>query len=1603
MRIMKQAGTAFVCALVGLGAYADQTQAINIVLNFDSGQSVNPTQDSNASGLQALFAHAESFYQDVFEDIAPNTTLTINFWYEDLDTVSSPSTLGLHNLVNESQSGGIWRETEANIRIDNDRTWFIDPTPSDNSEFEMGQIFWRDLTSTEQSDFFNNFTATNIPDTFEVGYRGNAVAGGAADGVLDMLSTVMHEVGHALGMSASATGTQNETGVDLDYDFDPAFIFGQSLAVEADSGSEGHIDEDYALMCQGCGATGVRRLPSHTDLFAMAAGNNYSQLDVPRREYYGGTFWNTDGNWSGNQAPGAADDVFVRNPGSVVTANLNANGFAANLTVAEGGNVDTEGFKLDVGGTVLVTDLNTDIFIRNAGELEANTLRIENQGEVRPETGGLIDVNTLDINDTGLLSGAGTVDVASTLSNDGTITANGGTLTFTTTGGAVWNLDGANTTNPTINANNGDINFASGTLADAFDGTMNVGLGRFINFANGWELGSGGTLNLNGGTTSTDRAEVSGDAVIRGDINVDKRGELDGATTFHSSANITINDADDRLDIGNSTTDTITYNGGTFTGSGLLVQDGDATVSAGSTVNIDVTFDFDGDTISDTTIESGATMNITGAGINDPHDGVITINSGTLNVATGTTIDLGGGLPIFLPNPWEMSGTLIFLDNGADPVLQGSKVNITGAVQVPITGSSRIEAPVEFHPTSTTEVTSASDRLVLDGVTTYNGGSYTGFGEIEQNGNATVSGATVIATGEFDMDGANGSTTISLDSDLTLNVTNIDDGNNNFNGTLNINNENSTLTVNTPDPWVLANTLNITTATFLTLPAISGQDFTLSGTANITGSTRFDARVDITGAIVFADGSSRLAILGGDLSNPNTISGGTVSGPAGSSLRTTSGNALVGNGTINVRLDFLNGSELLADNGTLNVPGNFISMGVIGTNDTDGILNVTSSWNTNTATELQLNGGQVTGAAITNGGTTVGFGEVATTGAFSNENLVHANGGLLTLNPAGGLDLDGAGEIGTVRLDGDLTVSSSSLDTGNDVFDGTINVNSSAHVLTVNTASPWTMNGVMNITTGTNLTFPSVAGQDFTLSGTANIDGGTRFDARVDLTGTVNLLSATSRLAVLGGDLLNPNTIDGGTVNGPAGSSLRAISGDALVGNGTINVQLDFLAGSELLADNGTLVVPGNFISMGVIGTNDIDGFLRVTSAWNTNTATELQLNGGSVIGASITNGGLTTGFGTIAPTGDFINDNILTANGGDLTLNPAATLDLDGAGNTGTINAVNGNVIVPKTMGLTPFAGTLNIGAGQTFSMLDGGLDNTGTINMTGGTYSTSTLLVHQGTLNVNGAMSDINAITFFENGSNSTINHNLRLLQHSTVRSNANINGTGSLIVAAGTVMTAENNAQIGVELINRGNFNIRVAGAGVVITNDFTQHGIGQINFDLGGYGQGVDYDWLKVSDNATLNGILDVNLMLGFSPVIGDTFEIITAGFGVAGTFSNVNLPTIPFSTVGLGVTYTANSVLINAGLLGDLDGDGFVGISDLNIILGNWNGNVDAGVWLQGDPSGDGFVGIEDLNVVLGNWNAGTPPTINALDSVPEPAVLTLFGIGCPALLGRRRC
>ncbi len=68
------------------------------------------------------------------------------------------------------------------------------------------------------------------------------------------------------------------------------------------------------------------------------------------------------------------------------------------------------------------------------------------------------------------------------------------------------------------------------------------------------------------------------------------------------------------------------------------------------------------------------------------------------------------------------------------------------------------------------------------------------------------------------------------------------------------------------------------------------------------------------------------------------------------------------------------------------------------------------------------------------------------------------------------------------------------------------------------------------------------------------------------------------------------------------------------------------------------------------------------------------------------------------------------------------------------------------------------------------------------------------------------------------------------------------------------------------------------------------------------------------------------------------------------------------------------------LPGDLNGDGYVGSADLDLVRSRWGAAVSPGP-ANGDPSGDGVVGSADLDLVRANWGAGVPPAA----AVPEPA------------------
>ena len=136
--------------------------------------------------------------------------------------------------------------------------------------------------------------------------------------------------------------------------------------------------------------------------------------------------------------------------------------------------------------------------------------------------------------------------------------------------------------------------------------------------------------------------------------------------------------------------------------------------------------------------------------------------------------------------------------------------------------------------------------------------------------------------------------------------------------------------------------------------------------------------------------------------------------------------------------------------------------------------------------------------------------------------------------------------------------------------------------------------------------------------------------------------------------------------------------------------------------------------------------------------------------------------------------------------------------------------------------------------------------------------------------------------------------------------------------------------------------------------------------------------------------------------GDVLSIPSAAGGFPSIYiaaEALGLATVRSGTVEL-TPYGDELDALDLFLPGDLNGDGFVGLDDLDIILLNWNQFVPPAN-PAADPTGDGFVGLEDLDVVLNNWNTGSPLPPGGV-AIPEPTSLALLSLGGLLVMRHRR-
>lgn len=162
-------------------------------------------------------------------------------------------------------------------------------------------------------------------------------------------------------------------------------------------------------------------------------------------------------------------------------------------------------------------------------------------------------------------------------------------------------------------------------------------------------------------------------------------------------------------------------------------------------------------------------------------------------------------------------------------------------------------------------------------------------------------------------------------------------------------------------------------------------------------------------------------------------------------------------------------------------------------------------------------------------------------------------------------------------------------------------------------------------------------------------------------------------------------------------------------------------------------------------------------------------------------------------------------------------------------------------------------------------------------------------------------------------------------------------------------------------------------------------------------GDDHSELAIVGDASLDGSLTLALDDGFTPIIGDSFRILSAD-SVTGMFAPEISPSI--SGIDFDIIYNASEVLVNVigGFIfsADFDGSGFIDDADLAIWAANLGGPGPAG-----DANGDGVVNNADF-LIWQEQNGMPAPAEAALAAVPEPTSALLLLMGTAFLVRRRR-
>jgi hypothetical protein len=1155
------------------------------------------------------------------------------------------------------------------------------------------------------------------------------------------------------------------------------------------------------------------------------------------------------------------------------------------MIVDPNGATGNNGFQNESSGTMVISNGGTLVLNRtsgawgNADALNQGTLVLSNgtfaafQNSTTAFTNGSQGGGSWQ--NQGTITGWGTIS-APFYPNQGTVTANNGTLTFVgtvydpnTAGGATFSATNHNTLQ-FLGQNTATL--ANGTLFNT-NGTVQVGSGDWLILPNSFN-NNAGTLSISGGSSLSYGNQSGNSTFVNAGTGVIVGG---GASGFFVQS------------IGQSSYSFI--NNGT-----ILANSGSFYIDTGNSANA---YGFSNSASGTIIISNGATFGIVKEAADWPPDvpllGNTILSNGTLKIFTDTSfllsgytentgasngsIDVDGKLsgwgtvtaPVFMPTSGSnvaMNGTLTFgrvytsPGNGdtwiATNIMSGSSIAVTNVLSFNggNAGIADLSHSILINTNGSVEVTAGTLYLPTnyfrnDGTLLFTGGtgfmSYsnqTGLHEFTNSAVGVIMGSGTLQTG-YGL------------------------GQNNY-GIINkgmILATNGTLVLNPNDALTFGGFINDLGAT---VQVDSASTFELNRSANewlnVPGTVPTNNGTILLNGGTFALASAGIISNAANMVNTNTIVGfGTL---AASIRQTSTGQIIASNGVLNI----FAGSSVVtaavagAQMGTFSAV-NGGTMKILGS--VTGTSATSATWVVNSGGTIQVaSGGGATfnsqaGTFSMQGGTfqLTNLAAVGVAGAFTNSasGIIMGSGTVQTGygNGNGNWGLINQGSIYATNSNALLTFDPENAyyNAFSNAAGASVVVSNGATLAIQRTAAAWGLQGV-----------------------------GSPSDTNVVNAGNIVLNNGTFAMQISG------SAIGVGATN--QFRNIGTISGQGLV-LGTVN---NVSSGSIIASNGGSLIVAGGDASMGFTNTGTLEANASSTLLLsNTVAATALTFanqgtiiaNGGTIIAGTITNQNLITGTGTIAG-GALINTGtILATNGasGTLTFNPGVTFTAWSNALSGTVVISNGTTVVIQRTAAAAAAGDTNVVNSGKLIMNNGTLvGNVGTGNV--GTYT----LRNSGTIQVVANSSNSIGFALINAGTTAITNASALNASGSFVFNSGLITNNAGLLTMAGALTNQGQLVILNGGAVTNGNAIISgastslVSGAGSVWSNLLLMVGNGTANGSVtvsnnaklisatGTIGNGGSSNAVTVTGNNSSWNLASQDLTVGTGTATGNVLNV-----------------------------------------------------------------------------------------------------------------------------------